>query len=168
MAARRPDQARRYPARYRALAGFIVASAAFAAIFVALTLSAFHAPRPHDLPVGIVGPAAVTSRVEHALDSAAPGAFGWRSYPSETGARTGIAQREVDGALVASGRNLRLLVALGGGTGPAQVLTQAFGAVAARSGRHLVIADVVPPLPGDTEALSSFFVVLGRSCRSSP
>ena len=161
MAARRPDQARRYPARYQALAGFIVASAAFAAIFVALTLSAFHAPRPHDLPVGIVGPAAVTSRVEHALDSAAPGAFGWRSYPSEIGARTGIAQREVDGALVASGPNLRLLIAQGGGTGPAQVLTQAFGAVAARSGRHLVVADVVPPLPGDTEALSPFFVVLG-------
>ena len=42
VAARRPDQARRYPARYRALAGFILASAAFAAIFVALTLSAFH------------------------------------------------------------------------------------------------------------------------------
>ncbi len=160
MAARRPDQARRYPARYRALAGFIVASAAFGAIFVALTLSAFHAPRPHDLPVGIVGPAAVTSRVEHAVDSAVPGAFGWRSYPSETGARTGIAQREVDGALVASGRNLRLLVAQGGGTGPAQVLTQAFGAVAVRSGRYLVVADVVPPLPGDTQALSSWFVVL--------
>lgn len=160
MAARRPDRARRYPARYRSLAGFIMVSAAFAAIFVALTLSAFHAPRPHDLPVGIVGPATVTSRVEHALDSAAPGAFGWRSYPSQAGARTGITQRAVDGALVASGHDLRLLVAQGGGTGPAQVLTQAFGTVAARSGRPLVVADVVPPLPGDTEALSSFFVVL--------
>jgi nucleotide-binding universal stress UspA family protein len=161
MAARRPDQARRYPARYRALAGFIVASAAFAAIFVALALSAFHAPRPHGLPVGMVGPAAATSRIEHALDSAAPGAFGWRSYPSQAGARTGIAQRAVDGALVASGGNLRLLVAQGGGTGPAQLLTQAFGAVAARSGRPLAVADVVPPLPADTQALSSFFVVLG-------
>jgi len=161
MAARRSDKARNCLARYRALAGFIVASAAFAAIFVALTLSAFHAPRPHDLPVGIVGPAVVTGPVEHALDSADPAAFGWRSYSSEVGARTGIAQREVDGALVASGRNLRLLVAQGGGTGPAQALTQAFGAVAARSGRHLVVADVVPPLPGDTQALSSWFVVLG-------
>ncbi|HEX8005567.1 MAG TPA: universal stress protein [Trebonia sp.] len=161
MTPRRPDQARRYPARYRALAGFIMAIAAFAAIFVALTISAFHAPRPHDLQVGIVGPATVASRVEHALDSAAPGAFGWRSYPSAAGAQTGIAQRQVNGALVASGRNLRLLVAQGGGTGPAQVLTQAFGAVAARSGHHLVVTDVVPPLPGDTEALSSFFVVLG-------
>jgi nucleotide-binding universal stress UspA family protein len=160
MAARRAHHARRYPAPHRALAGFMVASAAFAAIFVALTLSAYHAPRPHDLPVGIVGPAAVTSRIEHALNSAAPGAFGWRGYPSEAGARTGITQREVDGALVASGRNLRLLVAQGGGSGPAQVLTQASGAVAAASGRQLVVTDVVPPLPDDTEALSSFFVVL--------
>ncbi|MGP0039330.1 MAG: hypothetical protein ACLPJW_01305, partial [Rhodomicrobium sp.] len=69
VAARRPDQARRYPAQYRALAGFIVTSAAFAAIFVALTLSAFHAPKPHDLPVGIVGPAAVTSRVSGLIKS---------------------------------------------------------------------------------------------------
>jgi nucleotide-binding universal stress UspA family protein len=160
VAARRPGHARKYPAPYRAVAGFIVASAAFAAIFVALTLSAFHAPRPHDLPVGIVGPAAVTGRVEHALNSAAPGAFGWRGYPSEAGARTGIAQREVDGALVASGHNLRLLVAQSGGTGPAQVLTQAFGTVAARSGHPLTVTDVVPPLPGDTQALSSFFVIL--------
>jgi nucleotide-binding universal stress UspA family protein len=158
VAATRPDRARRPPAR--ALAGFILASAAFAAIFVALTLSAFHAPRPHDLPVGVVGPAGVTSRVEHAVDSAVPGAFAWRGYSTGTAAQTGIAQREVDGALVASGPGLRLLVAEGGGTAPAQVLTQAFGVVAARAGRHLVVADVVPPLPRDTEALSSFFVVL--------
>lgn len=36
-------------ARYRALAGFIVASAVFVAVFVALTLSAFHKLTPHDL-----------------------------------------------------------------------------------------------------------------------
>jgi hypothetical protein len=160
MAARRPNHARRYPAPYRALAGFLVASAAFAAIFVAATLSAYHAPRPHDLPVGIVGPAAVTSRIEHALDSAVPGAFGWHSYPSPTAARTGITQREVDGALVASTHGLGLLVATGGGTGPSQVLTQASQTLAAHSGRPLVVADVVPPLPGDTQALSSFFVLL--------
>jgi nucleotide-binding universal stress UspA family protein len=160
MAASRPDQAHRYLARYRALAGFVIANAAFAAIFVALTLSAYHAPRPHDLPVGIAGPAAATSRIEHALDSALPGAFDWRGYPSGGAARTGITQREVDGALVASGRTLRLLVAQGGGTGPAQALTQASGLVAARSGRRLVVTDVVPPLPSDTQALSPFFVLL--------
>jgi len=137
-----------------------VASAAFAAIFVALTLSAFHRPTPHDLPVGIVGSAAVTGQVEHALDSAAPGAFRLRSYHSEAGAMTAITQRDVDGALVASGGNLRLLVAQAGGTAPTQVLIQTFGTLAARSGRHLTVADVVPPLATDTQALSSWFVIL--------
>lgn len=147
-------------ARYRALVGFIGASAAFAAIFVALTLSAFHQPAPHDLPVGVVGPAAVTGHIEHAVDGAAPGAFRWRSYPSVAGARAGIMQRTVDGALAVSGGQLRLLVAQAGGTAPAQALTRVFGAVAARSGQHLVVADVVPPLARDTQALSSWFVIL--------
>src|SRR5580658_5497236 len=70
----------------RALAGFIAVSAVFVAVFVALTLSAFHEPVPHDLPVGIVGSATVTRQVEHALDSAAPGAFRFRSYRSAGGA----------------------------------------------------------------------------------
>ncbi len=122
MAARHAGGSRRYPAKYRALAGFIVASAAFVAIFVAITVSAFHKPAPHDLPVGIVGSAAVTSQVERAVDGAVPGAFSFRSYPSEASATTGIAQREVDGALVASGANLRLLVTQAGGTGPEQAL----------------------------------------------
>jgi nucleotide-binding universal stress UspA family protein len=160
VAARRPGDGRRYPAQYRALAGFIVASAAFVAIFVALTLSAFHKPTPHDLPVGIVGFAAVTRQVEHALDSADPGAFRFRSYPSEASATTAIAQREVDGALVASGANLRLLVTQAGGTGPEQALSGTFAAVAARSGRPLIVSDVVPPRASDSQALSSWFVVL--------
>ena len=147
-------------ARYRALAGFIVASAAFVAVFVALTLGAFHKPAPHDLPVGIVGSAAITGQVEHALASAVPGAFRFRSYRSEASATTGIAQREVDGALVASGTNLRLLVTQAGGTGPEQALSGAFAAVVARSGHQLMVSDVVPPRASDSEALSSWFLVL--------
>ncbi len=160
MAVRHAGGGRGYPAQYRAIAGFIVASAAFVAIFVALTLSAFHKPAPHDLPVGIVGSAAVTRQVEHALGSAAPRAFRFRSYPSEASATTGIAQREVDGALVASGANLRLLVTQAGGTGPEQALSGAFAALAARSGRQLMVSDVVPARASDSQALSSWFVVL--------
>ena len=160
MAARHAGDARRVPARYRALAGFIAASAAFVAIFVALTLSAFHRPTPHDLPVGIVGPAAATGQVEHALDAAVPGAFRFVSYPSEASATTGIEQREVDGALVVSSANLRLLVTPAGGTGPDQALTGAFTAVAARSGHQLVVSDVVVPGANDSDALSPWFVVL--------
>ncbi|HEX6527308.1 MAG TPA: hypothetical protein VF070_45955 [Streptosporangiaceae bacterium] len=151
---------RGYLAQSRALAGLIVASAVFAAAFVSLTLSAYHKPTPHDLPVGIVGSAAVTRQVEHALDSAVPGALRFLSYHSEASATTGIAQRKVDGALVASGANLRLLVTQAGGIGPEQALSGAFAVVAARSGRNLIVSDVVPPRANDTRALSSWFVVL--------
>ena len=121
---RRADQARGYHARFRPHAGFILAHAAFAAIFVTLVLSAFHAPSPHAVPVGIVAPATVTGQVEDALDASVQGGFDLRVYPSEARARTGIAHREVDGALIASGRQLRLLVAPADGTGPAQALTR--------------------------------------------
>jgi hypothetical protein len=149
-------------AQYRALGAFVVASAIFVAIFVAVTLSGFHRPTPHDLPVGMVGPAAVTGRVEHALDGAAPGAFSFRSYPSAVGATAGIARREIDGALVAPGTSgaLRLLVTQAGGTGPDQAISGAFAAVAARSGRPLLVLDVIPPRASDSQALSSWFVVL--------
>jgi nucleotide-binding universal stress UspA family protein len=160
VAARHAGHGRRFPAQYRAIAGFIVASAAFVAIFVALTLSALHQPMPHDLPVGIVGSATVTGHVEHALDSAVPGAFSFRSYPSAAGATTGIAQRQVDGALVATGPSLRLLVTQAGGTGPLQALNGAFTAVAARTGHQLVVSDVLPARASDSQALSSWFVVL--------
>ena len=155
------DHARRQPARFRVHAGFIAASAAFAAVFVALVLSAFHAPAPHDLPVGIVAPAAVTGRVEHALGAAVQGGFELRPYPSQASATAAIGRREVDGALIAAGGHLRLLVAQAGGSGPAQALTQVAGALAARSGQSLTVTDVVPPLPRDSDALSPFFVLLG-------
>jgi nucleotide-binding universal stress UspA family protein len=142
-------------------AGFIAVSAGFAAVFVALVLSAFHAPAPHDIPVGIVGPAAVTGQVEDTLDAHFQGGFELRAYPRAAGARTAIARREVDGALIAAGGHLQLLIAQAGGSGPAQALTQAFGTIAARSGQHLTVTDVAPPLAGDSSALSAFFIILG-------
>jgi nucleotide-binding universal stress UspA family protein len=160
MATRSPGHGGRLPIPYRALAGFIVACAAFAAVFVALAVGAYHAPRPHDLPVGIVASAPATSGIEHALATALPGAIDWQSYPSAADARTAITQRQVDGALVASSPTLRGLIATGGGTAPANFLTQAFGTVAAKTGHPIVVTDVVPPLPGDTQALSSFFLLL--------
>jgi Universal stress protein family len=160
VAARHAGGGRSFPARYRALAGFIVASAAFVAIFVAVTLSAFHKPTPHDVPVGIVASAAVSAQVEHGLDSAAPGGFSFRDYPSAASATIAIAQRQVDGALIATGPRLRLLVTQAGGTGPDQALNGAFTAAAAHAGRQLTVTDVLPPLATDSQALSSWFVVL--------
>ena len=148
-------------ARLRPHIGFVAANTLFAAILVSLVLSMFHAPSPHGLPVGVVAPAAVTGQLEESLSSAAPGGFDLRVYRSEGAARTAVAHGEVDGALIASPGHLHLLVGRGGGAAPAQTLTTAFGAAAARAGQPLAVTDVVPPLTNDSMALSPFFVILG-------
>ncbi len=147
--------------RFRPHTGFVAVNALFAAVFVALVLSAFHAPSPHGLPVGIVAPATVTGQVEESLANAAPGAFSLQVYESEGAARSGIAHGTIDGALIDSAGQPRLLVARAAGTAPAQALTTAFDGIAARTGQPLAVTDVAPPLPDDTMALSPFFVILG-------
>lgn len=148
-------------ARFRPHTGFIVANGLFAAVFVVLVLSAFHAPSPHGLPVGVVAPATVTGHVQNALGRAVPGGFDLRGYGGEAAARAAIAHGQLTGALIAAPGRLRLLVAQAAGAAPAQALTSAIGAVAARSRLPLTVTDVVPPLPGDSMALSPFFVILG-------
>jgi nucleotide-binding universal stress UspA family protein len=157
----RADHARRKSVRFRPHAGYILANTIFAAVFVALVLSAFHAPSPHGLLVGIVAPARVTRQIQGTLNGHLPGGFDLRVYHGAASARAAITRHQVAGALIAGVGRLRLLIAQAGGTAPAQTLTQVFGAVAARTGQPLTVTDVVPPLASDTEALSPFFVVLG-------
>jgi len=89
-----------------------------------------------------------------------PGGFDLRAYSSEAAARAAIVQGTLYGALIDSSGRPQLLLAQAEGTAPSQALTTAFDAVAARSGHALVVTDVVPPLPGDSLALSPFFVIL--------
>ena len=146
--------------RYRMHVVVVLANAAFAATFVTIALSGFHQPTPHDLPVGIVAPAAVTRQLARGLDAHLPGGFEVRSMPSEVRARAEIGQRNIDAALVVSPGGFSLLTAEAGGTAPAQAATGAFTALAAKARRPLVIDDVVPPRGNDSEALSSFFLIL--------
>src|SRR5579862_2042227 len=97
---KRAEHARSNRSRFRPHVGFVLVSTLFTAIFVALVLSAFHAPSPHGLPVGIVAPATVTGQVEGALDRHQPDGFDLRTYPSAAAARVAIAHADVDGALI--------------------------------------------------------------------
>ena len=159
--AKRPEHALGHQARSRRPhVGFVVAAALFAATFLALVLSEFHAPSPHGVPVGIVAPASVTGQVEEALGNAIPGGFNLHIYGSEAVAQAAIAHNEMAGALIAAPGGLRLLEAPAGGTAVATALTKAFSAVAAGSGQSLTVTDVVAPLPNDSSALSPFFICL--------
>jgi uncharacterized membrane protein YhaH (DUF805 family) len=66
----------------------------------------------------------------------------------------------VDAALVVSLRGFDLLTAEAIGTAPTQAITNAFTAIAAKTGRPLTTTAVVPPRHDDSQALSSFFLIL--------
>ena len=146
--------------RYRVHVAVILANACFAAVFATIALSGFHQPTPYELPVGIVAPKPVTEELERGIAERMPGHFDLRPLPSESRARAEIGSRDIDGALIVSPGGFHLLTAEAGGTAPAQAITGAFSAIAAQTGRPLSTTDVVPPGSEDTEALSSFFVIL--------
>jgi hypothetical protein len=140
--------------------GLVAINVAFAAAFMSTALGAFHAPSPHAVPVGIVGPAQVDRQVSGALEARAPGAFDLHVFPSQARARAAISSREVDGALIAGPTGMTLVVAQAGGAAPAQLLTTTFTGLAAKTGHPLQVVDAVPPLRDDSLGLSSFFTVL--------
>jgi hypothetical protein len=138
----------------------VTINVAFAAAFISTALSAFHAPTPHAVPVGVVAPAPVSREVRGALEARAPGGFALHAYPSAAAARTAIGRREVDGALIAAPHGMTLLIAQAGGAAPAQLLTTTFTGLASKTGRRLGVVDAVPPLKDDSLGLSSFFTIL--------
>ena len=59
-------------------------------LFVTVFLDAFHAPQPHNLPVGIVGAAQQVEAVEHALQKNARGRIAFTTYDSAAAAQDAI------------------------------------------------------------------------------
>jgi ABC-2 family transporter len=146
--------------RHRAHLAVVAVNSVFAIVFVTIALASFHQPTPHNLPVGIVGPAPVARQLEAGLAAKLPGGFAVRQLAGEAQARAAIHGRQIDGALVVSPSGMNLLTAEAAGNAPTQAITAAFTALAAKTGRPLTSTDVVPPSRDDSEALSSFFLIL--------
>jgi hypothetical protein len=116
-------------------------------------------PRPHDLPVGLVGPAPAVEQLSSAIGSKAPGAFTFTSYPGEDEARTAIDDRTIDAALVLSD-GPRLIVAGAAGDPAIGAITAVFTAAFRAQGQTLSVETVHPFASADPHGLILFFVVL--------
>src|SRR5258708_20718174 len=55
-------------------------------------------PHPHDLRVGLVGPAPAVQQITSAFATNAPGVFAFTSYGPEADARAAIDSRDIDAA----------------------------------------------------------------------
>jgi hypothetical protein len=131
------------------------------AVGVALAASfvgAFHDPRPHGMPVGVVAPAAQVARLDAAVTAHDPGALSLRPYRSAAAAATAIGDRDIDGAVVLGPRRARLLVASAAGAQTVETMQRAFTPA---SLRMPVTSEDLAPLPAsDRAGLGPFFFVL--------
>jgi len=126
---------------------------------VSSNVAANHSPKPHGLPIGIVGAPAVVAVARAELTRAAPGAFQVHVYRSLTSARTGVLHRSVYGAFQPAPTPV-LLVA-GAASPPVAVLLQrTIARVTSRSGRALTVHDLVPLPSSDSSGATSFSAVL--------
>jgi hypothetical protein len=131
-----------------------IAGVALAASFV----GAFHDPRPHRMPVGVVAPAAQAARLDRALTAHDPGALSLRPYPSGAAAATAIRDRRIDGAVVLGPRHALLLVASAAGSQTVETMQRAFTPASLRM--PVATQDLVPLPASDRAGLGPFFFVL--------
>ncbi|MET7451910.1 ABC transporter permease [Streptomyces sp. NPDC005574] len=131
-------------------------------IFVSVFLAAFHAPRPHDLPVAVVGTTRQAEQVSAGLESGLPGGFEVKRYAGVGPARRAVEDRRVYAAYVTgSGGSPQLLYAGANGPSVTSTVTGAFSGVADASGERLTVRDVVPAAAGDTRGMSVFYAGFG-------
>jgi hypothetical protein len=129
-------------------------------VLIGLIGTAIKNPQPHDIPVGLVGPAPAVQQISSSFATAAPGAFQFTTYASEQDARAALDARTVDGALVLGAGNPHLIVAGAAGDGAVGVITAAFTNVFQAQGKALTVETVHPFASGDAHGLILFFVVV--------
>ena len=135
------------PAAVRAAGIVVVLAVLLALVAIAFALPAARS-KPHDVPIGAVGPQAASGQVANLLEQNAPGAFAVTTYADEAALRTAIRDREVYGG-ISFGQDRTLLIATGGSPTIAQLLTQIGNGIAQQAGVPLRTEDLAPPTPDD-------------------
>jgi hypothetical protein len=138
-----------------ALLGVLVAVFAL----VGSNVAANHSPKPHHVPVGVIGTPPVVRTVAGALGQRPPGAYQIHAYGSLAAARTAILDRTVYGAFQ-PGRPALLLVADAASPSIAAILQQTFAAAANAEGTTLVVRDLVPLPSSDSRGATAFSMIL--------
>ena len=141
-----------------------VAAPIAAGLVVLVTLlgligTAIRDPRPHDIPVGVAGPAPAAAQITGAFNSKAAGTFKFTTYDSEEQARSGLDARDVDAVLVL-GAQPKLIVAGAAGDAITGLTTAIFSQAFAAQGTQLAVEVTHPFASGDPHGLVLFFLVL--------
>ena len=146
--------------RMESLVRPVVGALVLLVALVGLIGTAIRDPRPHDISVGLAGPAAAVQQMSAAFATNAPGAFKFTSYATEAEGRAALDSRAVDGVLVLGGTSPRLIVAGAAGDAATGVMTAAFTNAFKAQNATLAVETVHPFASGDAHGLILFFVVV--------
>ncbi|MFE5874841.1 ABC transporter permease [Rhodococcus sp. NPDC056506] len=115
---------------------------------IGLMLLAFVLPSvnsgPHELKLGISGPAQATTQISASLEASKPGAFDTQDFADADALRDAIRNRDVVGGIVVDATGPHVLIATAGGTPIAQTLTGVASGLSDASGTEVPVEDVVP------------------------
>lgn len=148
------------PAERRKLVvtGFVLCLAVFLLTFS--NVAANHSPKPHSLPIGVVGPPTAVGAVTDQLARSVPGGYAVHGYASAADAKTAITHRSIYGAYQ-PGPPAAILVASAASPAVASVLQKTFTSAAVKSGQgQPAVQDVAPLPPWDSSGATSFSGVL--------
>ena len=132
--------------------------------FILSYVSAFHAPKPHEIRLGIVSPSGKisdqTADKMNAIESHPLNAV--RVADKDTAIQQ-IKSGELSAALVINifGKTDTLLISSGGGATVANAVTKVVTLLEASQQRTVTVEDVVPLQSGDNFGLTGFYLVLG-------
>jgi hypothetical protein len=140
---------------------FIALVAVLVVVFalVGSNVAANHAPKPHHVPVGIIGTPPAVTAVAGPLGRRAPGGYQLHVYTSLAAGRAAILHRVVYGAFRPVPSPL-LLVASAASPAVATLLQQTFAAAARTQGKVLVVRDLAPLPSSDPRGATAFLMIL--------
>jgi hypothetical protein len=133
-------------------------------LLVGIYVSSMHAPKPHDLPVAVVGSGAQAERSVAALDAADGSPADARLLGSLAEAKQQLHDREIAGALVLpenGGKTAQLWTAQAAGASQTMSVSQLLTPVAAAA--HLTVEphDVAPLPPNDQSGMGVLYLSIG-------
>ncbi|MEY9870883.1 hypothetical protein ABH931_000337 [Streptacidiphilus sp. MAP12-33] len=132
-------------------------------LFVWIVGASMSSPQPHDIPVGVVGPAPVAQQVVHGIDAAQPGAFDPRVYADADTARAALARQDVLGVVVLGQGQDQVLVTGASGDADKQAVLTLGQQLAAHQSAQLQVVDTAPLPHGDEHGLLAFTLMVGLS-----
>jgi hypothetical protein len=127
-------------------------------VLAVLLLGLFHSPKPHELPVAVVGQGPLAEGLTKQLDAAPELAV--QRVDTGADARKLIDEREIYGAYAPRAKTSTVLVASAASLAVAGVLPQVFGPVDAQRKTVPKVVDAKPLPPDDSGGASGYFLAL--------